>query len=102
MHMRQSMGQLIEAVSSLKESRSDQNRKLDTINEKIEKINRTIYAAVVLIMLAGALLGIFGKPIVEVIANRTPPTPVINPASQVPSAQPPTTAEPSPAKTRNN
>ena len=88
MHMRQSIGELTEAVRGLKESRTEQNKKLDTINEKLEKISSKIYAAIVVIMVAGALLGIFGKAIVEVIGNRVFPPSIQsqqNPAPQQPT-----------------
>jgi peptidoglycan biosynthesis protein MviN/MurJ (putative lipid II flippase) len=74
MGMQDSMGQLKEAVGGLKESRTQQNLKLDKIIDDIHTIKTKIYAAVAIVLIAGsvtgAILGIFGKPIVELIFNR--------------------------------
>jgi hypothetical protein len=90
MHMRQSIGALTEAVSGLKESRTQQNQKLDKISEDISEIKTKIYAAVAIVLLVGGLLGIFGKPIVDTIFNRLspPPAQVVAPAPQVPASEP--------------
>lgn len=74
MSMHSSMGELKEAVNGLKESRTQQTQKLDKISDDIHTIKTKIYAAVAIVLIAGsitgAILGIFGKPIVELIFNR--------------------------------
>jgi len=94
------MGQLTEAVNSLKESRTQQIQKLDSISEDIHTIKTKIYAAVVVVLIAGsvtgAILGIFGKPIVELIFNRGTTAP---PQTSLPAQQPP--SDSAPTKPRN-
>ncbi len=74
MSMQSTMGELKEAVNGLKESRTQQTQKLDNISDDIHTIKTKIYAAVAIFLIAGsvtgAILGIFGKPIVELIFNR--------------------------------
>lgn len=62
MRMKESLGELKEAVGGLKESRSEQNKKLDKISDKLENINRRVYAAIAMISLAGALLVFLENP----------------------------------------
>jgi len=95
MKMEHSMGQITEAVSGLKESRTEQNHKLDKISDDIHTIKTKIYTAVAILLIAGsvtgAILGIFGKPIVELIFNRSPQTvtPTTAPAqAPVPESEP--------------
>ncbi len=95
MSMQSTMGELKEAVNGLKESRTDQSKKLEAINEKLGSINRKVYTALAFIALAGALLGIFGKPIVEAIFNRLSPA-----AQTAPATQPSVPEQSVPAKTR--
>ena len=94
MHMRQSMGQLIEAVGTLKESRTEHTQKFDTINEKLEKINRTIYAATLIITIAAGFLGVFGKSILDRVFPVSPAVQQVAPAPVVPLP----TQEPTPIR----
>jgi hypothetical protein len=87
MRMQSTMGELKEAVYGLKESRTQQLLKLDKISDHIHAIKTKIYAAVAIVLIAGsvigAILGIFGKPIVELIFNRA-----TAPAQTTPTNQP--------------
>jgi hypothetical protein len=97
MQMQKSMGQLTEAVGTLKESRSEQNKKLETITEKLEKINRKIYAALILLLAIGSVLTFFAKSINDAITSKllAPVTqqqlnapPSTQPTQQIPSQTP--------------
>lgn len=91
------MGQLLEAVNGLKETRAEHTGKFEVINDKLEKINRTIYAATLIIALAGGIIGIFGKAVVDRMWPVAQPS-----AQQQPQVvtQPDPTAIPSPTQNR--
>jgi len=63
MTMHHSMGQLTEAVDALKSRQEEQGKKLDSISHKV-------YAAVVIVLLLGAVLTFFAKSINDAITNR--------------------------------
>ena len=87
MSMQHTMGKLTEAVESLKTKQSQQGEKLDGIDKKI-------YAAIALVAVFGAILTFFAKSINDAVTSRflTPsfqqqqitPPPSPQPTQQVP------------------
>jgi hypothetical protein len=63
MKMQFAIGKLTEAVDGLKESQKDQGQKLD-------RISHQVYAAIVLIVLVGAILTFFAKSINDIIVHQ--------------------------------
>jgi hypothetical protein len=70
MHMQNSLGKLTEAVDGLKKRQSEQAAKLD-------KMSHQMYAAIVVLVLFGAILTFFAKSINDAITSR-----VLGPAIQ--------------------
>jgi hypothetical protein len=75
--IQKTVGQLTQAVNTL----TDQQK---SVSEKLDKISHKIYAAIVVILLAGAILGFFAKGINDLIVHRIE-TPIAQPQSQSPA-----------------
>jgi hypothetical protein len=92
MNMQHSLGKLTEAVDGLKTRQAEQGAKLDSLDKKV-------YAAIVLILVFGAILSFFAKSINDAITERViAPVFQQQPHSAPPLEQPTTEPNQKPAK----
>jgi hypothetical protein len=80
MQVHNSLGMLTEAVTGLKEDVKELKAEQKELTKKIEGINKRIYAAIVILTLAGFLLQLFGSSINSLITRSPAPSAVQQPA----------------------